>query len=275
MAEIAPPPDIHPTAVLRGEIDLAPGVVVGPYCVLDGRIKIGRDTHLLPHTVVHGTTLIGANCKLGPHAVIGAEPSYRGFDGNVETHLVIEDDVLGREFISLHRATKPGLENATRIGRGTMLMPHVHVGHDCVVGANCTLVNGTMLAGHVTLGDGVLMGGDSGVHQFCRIGRMAVIGGGEIVRLDVVPFAAFRHSGHRAYNVVGVRRSGMPASTVKALRQVFTALHQRKSFVRGIEELRARPDYAGLPPEVKEIADFAAASKRGLHGSAGHGESVG
>lgn len=271
MAEL-PPPSVHPTAVLTGDIDLAPGVVVGPYCVLDGPIKIGPGTKLLPHTTVSGPTHIGAQCVLGPSASVGADPQHRGYDGS-ETWLVIDDDVIVREFASVHRATKPGIDNATRIGSGTMVMACAHVGHDCVVGKNVTMVNGALLAGHVTVGDGALLAGDSGVHQFCRIGRMAVLGANETALRDVVPFGLFRHGGHRAYNAVGVRRSGMPVDTVRAIRRVFTALHHRKSFVRGLEELRARPEYATLPPEVREIADFAAGTKRGIHASAGQGDS--
>src|ERR1700743_3466753 len=102
-----PGPSIHPTAILTGDIQLADNVTIGPYCVLEGKITIGANTAVLPHTLIKGSTIIGTNCRLGPHATIGYDPQHHKFDGR-ETHLIIEDHVVVREFASIHRATHEG-----------------------------------------------------------------------------------------------------------------------------------------------------------------------
>src|SRR5689334_723243 len=107
---------VHATAVVGPDVTLEEGATVGPYCIIEGRVKIGSGSKILPHTIIRGATLIGANCRIGPHAVVGGDPQHTGYAGQ-ETYLVVEDNVTVREFATLHRAMKPGLENATRVGR--------------------------------------------------------------------------------------------------------------------------------------------------------------
>ena len=256
---------VHPTAQVGDDVELEPGVTVGPYCVISGRVKIGARSRVLPHTVIEGTTFVGADCHLGPHAAIGTPPQHRGYDGR-ETYLVIRDDVIAREFSSIHRATGPGLERATRVGQGSLIMAGAHMAHDCQLGDHVTLANAVQLGGHVSVGNRAFVGGGVVAHQFCRIGTLAIVSGGEIVSKDVLPYGSFKHAGHRAYNAVGCRRAGLAAGSIRALRAAFHTLHQRASIAQGAAILREMAD-ASRAPEVGALIDFVVRSRRGVHAS--------
>ena len=251
---------VHPTAIVGPDVSLEEGATVGPYCVIEGRVRIGAGSTILAHCVMNGTTIIGANCRIGPHAVVGVDPQHTGYTGQ-ETYLVVEDNVTVREFATLHRATKPGLENATRVGAGSLIMVGAHVAHDCSVGENVTLANAVQLAGHVTVGDRAFIGGGTVVHQHCRVGRLAIIGGGEAVSKDVLPFGAVFHGGHKGYNAVGCRRAQIPSATVRGIRAAFQEFHSRTSPLKVAKHLR---EVDGVIPEVREVIEFIESSRRGI-----------
>jgi UDP-N-acetylglucosamine acyltransferase len=259
-------PGIHPTAIVGGEVCLEEGATIGPYCVVEGMVRIGAGSAVLAHSVVQGTTFIGAGCRLGPHAVIGADPQDSRYDGR-ETFLVIEDQVIVREFATLHRATQTGLENATRVGRGSLLMVGSHVAHDCRLGEQVTLANAVQLGGHVTVGDRAFIGGGTVIHQFVRIGRLALVAGGEALAKDVMPFGAVFHGKHKGYNAVGCRRAGIDAETIHTLRAAFREIHLHHSSAQAAREMRAA-GLSELIPEVRELIEFIEASRRGIQPSA-------
>jgi UDP-N-acetylglucosamine acyltransferase len=265
-------PGIHPTAIVLGDarLELDEGATVGPYCVLEGRVKIGAGSAILAHSVIQGTTLIGAGCRLGPHAAIGSDPQHHGYDGR-DTYLVIEDRVIMREFSTVHRATNPGLENATRIGRGSLLMVGSHVAHDCHLGAHVTLANAVQLGGHVVIGDRAVVGGGTVIHQLVRIGRLAMIAGGEAIAKDVLPFGAVIHRRHKGYNAVGCRRAGLDVGTIQTLRAAFRKIHSHRSAIWAAHQLRATC-LAESNPVVQELIEFIAATRRGIQPSAANSE---
>jgi NDP-sugar pyrophosphorylase family protein len=119
---------VHPTAVIGDDVTLDDGVTIGAYCVIEGRVKIGAGTTALHHSTIKGTTFVGSNCKLGPYAAVGTDPQHHRYDGR-ETYLVVGNDVTVREFATLHRAINTGIENATRVGNGCLLMVGSHVAH--------------------------------------------------------------------------------------------------------------------------------------------------
>jgi len=259
-------PGIHPTATVSGEVRLEDGATIGPYCVVEGSVKIGVGSSLLAHSVILGTTFIGSGCRLGPHAAIGTDPQHHGYDG-CETYLVIEDNVTVREFATIHRATKSGLENATRVGRGTMLMVGSHVAHDCRLGEHVTLANAVHLGGHVTVGDRAFIGGGTVIHQHVRIGRLAIVAGGEALAKDVLPYGAVFHGRHKGYNAVGCRRAGLDLRTIHKLRATFRKIHSHSSALQAARELRD----VGLSnsiPNVQELIEFIETSRRGIQPSA-------
>jgi UDP-N-acetylglucosamine acyltransferase len=211
-----------------------------------------------------GPTRVGARCRIGPTAFIGLDPQFRGFQDG-QTWLIVGDDNVIREGVSLHRSTKPGDGGpdcpATRVGSRCFFMANAHVGHDVIVGDDVTMANATLLGGHVTVGARVFMGGASVAHQFCRVGRLAIVGGGEIVTKDVPPFAAMRWRALKGYNAVGCRRSGMSPETIHAIRSAFHTILAQRSFAAGVAAID--PAYAQVP-EVRELIEFAATSKRGV-----------
>jgi UDP-N-acetylglucosamine acyltransferase len=261
---------IHSTAIVGPAVSLEEGATVGPYCVIEGRVKIGAGSAILSHTVINGTTFIGGNCRIGPHAVVGVDPQHTGYKGK-ETYLVVEDNVTAREFATLHRATKPGLENATRVGRGSLIMVGAHVAHDCRLGENVTLANAVQLAGHVTVGDRAFIGGGTVIHQFCRVGRLAMIGGGEAMSKDVLPFGAVFKGGHKGYNAVGCRRAALSVETIRALRAAFHEFHAQVSPLKAVQNLRQLDGLCGVP-EVREIIEFIESSRRGIQKLNDHSE---
>ncbi len=252
-------PTIHPTAIIDPLATLADDVVVGPYVIIEGAVTIGVGTVIQSHSFLKGPTRIGARCKVGPAAYIGTAPQHLKIEGK-DAWLVVGDDCLIREGASLHRGTKPGEENATRVGDRCFLMANTHVAHDCVVSADVILANGVLLGGHVTVGPRAFLGGNCAIHQFGRVGRLAVIGGLEAVTRDVPPFAAFRYASLKGYNAIGCKRSGMSRESIHGVRRAYAAMGKHRTMPAAVAAMR---DYESIA-EVKEIIDFIATSKRGI-----------
>jgi UDP-N-acetylglucosamine acyltransferase len=255
---------IHPTALIDPRATLAPGVRVGPYTVIDGPVEIGPRTVVHSHCVIKGPTRIGADCEIGPAAHVGTDPQHLHYDRSLETWLVVGDHTVIRESASVHRATKPGIENATRVGERCLLMACSHVGHDTRLGNNVILANAVLLAGHVTIGDGAFLAGGAGVHQFVRVGRLAILSGNEIATRDVPPFAAVRYGGCKGYNAIGCKRAGIPRPSIFGIRRAYHCYHTHRTLPGALAAIRETcPDV----PEVRELLEFMACSKRGVHPS--------
>jgi len=261
-----PQGSIHPTAIVQGDLSLAEGATVGPFCTIEGSIRIGAGTKILPHSTISGNTVIGARCTIGPHASIGGPPQHRGYDGR-ETFVVIEDDVVIREFATVNRAMTMGIEHATHIGRGAMLMIGSHVGHDGQVGEYATLANAVQLGGHVTIGDRAFIGGGTVIHQFVRVGRLAIIAGGEAMAKDVLPYGAVFRDRHKGYNAVGCRRAGLDPAHIHALRALFRRIHAAPSAVQAARQLRAQ-HWNDSVPAVRDVLAFIESTVRGIQPSA-------
>jgi UDP-N-acetylglucosamine acyltransferase len=257
---------IHPTAIVDRRAQLADDVKVGPYVVIDGAVRIGTGCVIEAHSVLRGPAQIGARCRIGPAAYVGLDPQHLKFKPDeTESWLIVGDDCVIREGASLHRSTHEGIEHATRIGKRCFLMANSHVGHDAQVGDDVVMANAVLLGGHVEVGDRVFFGGGSGVHQFCRIGRLAVLAGNEPTTRDIPPFAAARYGGIKGYNAVGCRRAGISRASIRAIREAYFCLHNHRTIPAAVEAIR---DTVGADvPEVREILDFIASSKRGVQPS--------
>lgn len=256
-------PAIHPTAIVDPEASLAADVKVGPYAVIEGRVTLGAGVVIHPHSVIRGPCVIGAGCQIGPAAYIGGDAQHLRLDQSqiADMWLIVGEQTILREGASLNRASRPGRDNATRVGRNCFLMTGAHVGHDCQVGNHVIMANGVMLGGHVTVGDAAFLGGGCGIHQFCRIGRLAVVGGNEGPAQDVPPFSAVRYGGLKGYNAVGCRRAGLSRQTIFAIRSAFHCLETHRTMSRATGMIREN-----IPqlPEIVELLDFIAASRRGV-----------
>ena len=246
--------DVHETAVIDPGARLGEAVRVGPYAVIGGDVEIGAGTTIGPHVVIHPHVRLGEESAVHAHAVLGDLPQDVAFTG-AETRLEIGDRNMIRENVTVHRASQP--DRSTRIGSDCFLMAGSHVAHDCQVGDRVVLTNNVLLGVVVTVGDGANLGGGAVVHQFCRIGTLAMVGGLGGVGQDVLPYAMARgiSARHFRLNTIGLRRAGIKGERYGALETAFRALRA------GDRELGDAPD----TPEVSHLRQWLAApSKRGI-----------
>jgi UDP-N-acetylglucosamine acyltransferase len=254
--------EVHPTAVVSEDARLASGVTVGPYAVIKGHVAIGEGTSIGPHAVIEGPTEIGRRCEIFPFSAVGGAPQSLSHKGEA-TRLVIGDDTVIREFVTLSRGTLGG-GGVTVVGNNNLLMAYTHVAHDCILGNGVVMANGTNLAGHVTVGDGAVFGGKVGVHQFVRIGRLSFLAGGSMVVRDVPPFT--RVAGDRAHlaglNGIGIRRAGLSNEVITNLKEAYRTLFRGHELVGDAARLLREP--ADLCSEVVELLEFIERSSRGI-----------
>ncbi len=251
---------VHPTAIIEKGALLAENVSVGPYSIIGPNVKIGPGTVIDAHVRIDGFTEIGADCKIFHGAVLGKEPQDLKFKGE-ESYLKIGKGNVIREFVTMHRATGEG--KATILGDNNFIMAYVHVGHNCLLGSNILVSNATSFAGHIQIEDKAVVGGMSGVHQFVRIGRLAMVGGCARIVKDVPPFSMVTSSPARFYglNVIGLRRNGINSEVRIMLKRAYNIL-SRKSRTAAIEEILST-----LTPseELNHLIEFIQApSSRGI-----------
>ena len=253
-------PDIHPTALIDPEVELAPDVYIGPGCVLRGPVKIGPGCKLHGNAYLHGPLTMGANNRVYPFACLGFAAQDLKYDpAKLGAGLVIGDDNVFREGFTAHRAT---LDKPTRIGNHNYCMATSHVGHDSVLADYVTLVNGALIAGHVEIADRAVIGGAGGVHQFCRVGRLAMTAGGAVITRDLPPFCTVHYSKRvGSLNLVGMRRAGLRQS-VNPMRRAFDLFFRSGHSVPKALEL-IESEVAG-DPAVAEFVQFIRTTKRGI-----------
>lgn len=254
---------IHPTAIVDAEVQLAQDVVVGPYAVISGPVTIGAGTIIKSHCVIAGSTRIGKNCKIGPAAYLGQDPQHLKFvaDRNAPTWLIVGDNVTIRESGRIHRAFHAGEENATRIGDDCFLMGAIHIAHDCVIEPDVILADGVLLGGHCHIGRRSFVGGGCTIHQFVRVGRLSIVGGNEALAQDVPPFSATRYGRLKGYNAVGCKRAGMDRAVIVAVRAFYQRMRNIRTMTAVLAAVKAQvPDL----PEVREMIEFIRSTKRGI-----------
>lgn len=257
-------PKIHPTAIVDAQAELADDVEVGPYAIVGANVSVGAGTVILSHSILQGPMTLGAGCKVGPAACLGQDPQHLDFLTRPDppiTWLTIGDRTIIREGATVHRAIKPGRENATRVGDDCLLMGAVHVAHDCRIEDRVIMANGALLGGHCQIGQRAFLGGGCTMHQFVRIGRLAIISGNEASSRDIPPFAAMRYGGLKGYNAVGCRRAGLPRSAIAAIRQAYHCVHTHRTTNHIVSAVR---ETVPQTPEIAELLDFIAASRRGI-----------
>ena len=247
--------EIHSTALVEEGARLGEGVKIGPFCHVGPNVTLGDESVLMSHAVVMGQTETGSGCILHPHAVLGGVPQVIGFEANADSRLVVGSNCVFREYATAHTGV-PKSGGLTLIGDNCFIMVGAHVAHDCKLGNHVVMANNVSLAGHVTVGDNVWLGGLAAVHQFCRIGRNAFVGGGAILVEDVIPFGSVvgNHAKLSGLNMVGLKRRGFSKSDLKDIRMAYKAIFQGDGLFKDRLEMTAR-DYADKPLAM-EIVDF-------------------
>ena len=253
---------IHPTAIVPPEARLAEGVEIGPYAVIGEHVTIGRGTRVGPHAIVDGHTTLGEENEIFAGAVIGSAPQDLKYQGE-RSYLVIGDRNRFREYVTVNPGTQGG-GGKTVIGSDNLVMAYAHIAHDCVVGDHCIIANSAALAGHITLEDRAVIGGLVGVHQFSRVGTLAIVGGCSKVNQDVPPYAMCDGNPARIYgiNAEGLRRAEVPEETRALLKRAFRLLFNAGlTFSKAIERVEQEVTAC---PEVTRLLEFLRTSKRGV-----------
>jgi UDP-N-acetylglucosamine acyltransferase len=256
--------DIDPAAIVHPKAQVGAGTKIGPLAVIGANVRLGANCVVGASAVVDGWTDIGAGTEIFPFASIGLIPQDLKFKGE-ETRLVIGRGNIFREFVTIHRGTRGG-GGVTTIGDRNVFMAYVHVAHDCHVGNDTIFGNMATLGGHVTVEDFANVSAGSGVHQFCRVGRYAFIGGYSVVTKDALPFA--RTVGSRparifGTNTIGLMRRGVPPEVIEKLKGSFRYLLQSKlNTTKAMQQIRR--DRSLSCPEVEYLLDFIGSSQRGV-----------
>jgi UDP-N-acetylglucosamine acyltransferase len=253
---------IHPTAVVDRDCELAEGVVVGAHAVIGAGVRVGAGTEVGAAAHLQGPARIGERNRIFPHACVGFAPQDLKYAGE-PTRLEIGDDNVLREFSTVHRGTVKG-GGVTSIGSGGLFMAYSHIAHDCHVGDRVIFANGATLAGHVEVGDDATISAFSAVHQFCRVGRHAYIGGYSVVVQDALPFV--KTVGHKpacyGLNRIGLERKGFSAEAIARLEAAVRVLTRaRLNTAQALERLRT--EHAGFP-EVDYLIAFVETAQRGV-----------
>jgi len=255
--------EIDSTAIVSPNALLASDVVVGAYAVIGANVTIGSGSVIGAFTRVEGPTAIGERNQFYGHASIGGPPQDLKYKGE-HTELAIGNDNIFREFVTINRGTTGG-GGKTTIGNENFFMAYSHVAHDCHVGSHTIFANNATLAGHVEIADYATIGAFSAVHQFCRVGEHAFVGGGSMITQDVMPYAktvASRDNRSYGINTIGLERKGFSKETVDALQRAYKILIRSK--LRADEALQKIEDELGLFPEARYLVEFVRASKRGI-----------
>jgi len=250
---------IHPTAIVGKKAKLGE-VEVGPYAIIEDGAAIGSGTKVLAHAYIASGTTIGKDCEVHMGAVIGHVPQHLHFKG-VRSFLKIGDRNIFREYTSIHRGLEEG--SATTIGNDNFLMGFSHVAHDCRIGNNIVMVNGALIAGHVIVEDAVLISGNAAVHQFVKIGTLAMIGGLARVTKDVVPYTLIEGNSEAcSLNVVGLKRSSIGEDAKSQIKKIYRLLY--RSNLNVSQALSEISKLGKLAPEAAHMIEFVKRSERGI-----------
>ncbi len=245
----------------KAEIDA--GVTIGPWTIIGPNVHIGSGTVIDSHVVIRANTKIGKNNRVYQFSSVGEDPADKKFKGE-ETWLEIGDGNVLREGTNLHRGTGFG-GGVTRIGSDNLLMPYVHIAHDCMVGNNTIFANNVGISGHVEVDDWAILGGYAGVNQFIKIGAHAMIGGVTHIDHDVPAYmiVAGQPAKVRAINTIGLERRGFDKATIKRLRMAYKVIFMRGlGLTDAIAELKAMPDKCDA---LQVLIDSLESSQKGIH----------
>jgi UDP-N-acetylglucosamine acyltransferase len=260
---------VHPSAVIDPAAVLADDVTVGPYAIIEGPVTLGPGCRVGPHVHLIGPVTLGAHNILHTGAVLGDRPQHLKFN-DAPTGVVCGDGNVFREQATVHSGT---LEEGTRLGDNNYIMVNAHIAHDCRLSNNAIVCNGTLLAGHCTVEDGVFMSGNCAIHQFSRLGRLAMLSGGATTTRDLPPFCVGEGRNRLVgVNVVGMRRAGMNNAQINAVREAYRILFmQHKVLPVGLEQVERT---LGDVDSVRELLAFVRESKRGVIMLGGYGNAA-
>jgi UDP-N-acetylglucosamine acyltransferase len=252
---------IAPTAIVHPGARIHPDACVGHHCIIEDDVEIGAGTRLDPFVIVKRYTTLGRDNHLYSGAQLGTDPLDKKFDEHRRTYLRIGDRNVLREYLTISRGTQP--ESVTVIGSDNYVMPNAHIAHNSIVGDHNVIAACTLISGHVTIEDHAFISGGVAVHQFSKIGRLAMVSGDTGVNMDLPPF--FLYGGYRAaphgLNLVGLKRYGMMPETISRLKQAYRLLYRSKL---PLAEALARIEAEIPGEEAAHLVKFVRSSERGI-----------
>jgi UDP-N-acetylglucosamine acyltransferase len=254
---------IHPTAIIDPRACISPDAEIGPYCIVGAGVTIGARSRLLAHVYLEGKLAIGEENVFYPYCSCGVAPQDKKYKGEPsETRIGSGNSI--REFVTIHRGTEGG-GMLTSIGDGNLLMAYVHVAHDVTIQNNAILANGVTFAGHVVVEDCANIGGLSAIHQFCRIGRHAMIGSYSVIKQNVLPYsitACDHHVEVYGANRIGLERRGFSSDAIEALQNAFRIL--TRAGLNTSQALTRIEEEIPQTEEVRVLLEFIRGSQRGF-----------
>lgn len=253
--------NIHQTAIIDSEANIADDVLIGPYSVIEGKVTIGKGTQIGSHVVIKGPTTIGEDNKIHQFASIGDTSQALG-ETDEDTYLEIGNGNTFREYCTVNRGSTKA-NRLTKIGHDNLLMAYTHVAHDCILGNKIVFSNAASVAGHVEIGDNAILGGFTTVHQFIKIGAHSFAGLSTVINRDVPPYVvvAGNHANAFGINKEGLKRRDFDDDTIRALHKAYMAMiKSRQSREAGIAAIQ---DLIDGYPEVSQFVEFIQSSERG------------
>ena len=254
---------IDSSARVDSAAELASDIEVGPWSFIGAGVEIGAGTRIESHTIINGPAKIGANNLIGPFCTIGGDPQDKKFDRSGESRLEIGAGNTIREYCSLNRGTGPG-GGVTRLGNDNWIMSYCHIAHDCQVANDTVFANNTTLAGHVEIHDFAVLGGFTGVHQFCRMGEGSFSAIAAIIVRDVPPFIMVdgNTARPRSINREGLKRRGVDADVIASLKRCYKALYRQGLSLD--DAMTVLEEEASIHPQVRQMLEFIRTSERGI-----------
>ena len=253
--------NIHPTAIIDESVNIGDNVQIGPFSILEEDVSIGDNTKIGPNVLIRKYTTIGNQCDIFNGAVIGEIPMDLKFEGE-KSKLIIGDRTIIREFSTIHRGTKD--RGVTKIGSDCLIMAYGHIAHDVIIGNNVIVSISVNIAGHVDVDDYAIIGGCTPVHQFCKIGEHAFIGGGRLILQDIPPYilATGEPLKYAGINSVGLKRRDFNLESRKIIKKVYAQIYQSDcNLSQAVDRINSEFDKTD---EVKTILKFIERSDRGL-----------
>ena len=250
---------IHPTSIIDRKAKISENVEIGPYCIIGPEVEIETNSKLHSHISIKGNTKIGKNNELFPFVSIGTPPQDLKYNGE-KNSIIIGDNNKFREYVNINPGTAQG-GTITKLGNNNLLMVHCHVAHDCYLGNNIVLANNVQVGGHVIIEDHAIVGGSCAIHQFSRIGNLAMIGGMTGVLSDVIPYGLSLGNRNNlvGLNLIGLRRAKISNEDIKILQKFYDIVFSNQNFRSNVEKLDTEMKENKY---VKTVIDFINSDKK-------------
>jgi UDP-N-acetylglucosamine acyltransferase len=253
---------IHSSAIIDKKASIDSSVKIGPYACIGPNVEIGAGSEIGSHVVIDGPCQIGEGCRIFPFASVGTEPQDKKYFGEKSWLYVGKNNTI-REYVNINRGTEAG-GGKTVLGEGNWIMATCHIAHDCILGNNIIMANGTTLGGHVTILDNAVIGGMTGIHQFCRVGQFALTGGQSMITQDIAPFtiAVGNRAKTTGINFIGLERAGFTSTEIEEINEAFRIFFKKNLIKSKAVSMIAKefPDSVHL----KTFVEFIESSSRGV-----------